>query len=225
MTKTINLNGITAVKIKQSVYDMNRLCRVRNFSGADIFASCENPECTENADGVRRISAGEVEIIDTENYDTIYLNGNGSVEIVTSAYAIFRRNVKGGGNVGDLSVAVDGKWETNHVDYNWIILENGLCERNDNYRIDCYDVSMCSQVYIKIGDPKCVFVWQNDYNVTSKPPTNIIGSPVVSGKSGYYNVPYGATWVCFSAKDSNEDPDTVTGVYYYHVNGIPVVNE
>ncbi len=98
MTKTINLNGITAVKIKQSVYDMNRLCRVRNFSGADIFASCENPECTENADGVRRISAGEVEIIDTENYDTIYLNGNGSVEIVTSAYAIFRRNVKGGEN-------------------------------------------------------------------------------------------------------------------------------
>ncbi len=98
MTKTINLSGITAVKIKRSAYDMDRFCRVRNFSGSDIFASCENPECIENADGVRRISAGEIEIIDTENYDTIYLNGNGSVEIVTSAYAIFRKTVKGGGN-------------------------------------------------------------------------------------------------------------------------------
>ncbi len=78
---------------------MDRFCRVRNFSGSDIFASCENPECTENADEVIKILAGESEIIDTENCDTIYLSGNGSVEIRTSAYcSIFRKTVKGGGN-------------------------------------------------------------------------------------------------------------------------------
>ncbi len=223
MTKTIEINGITPLKIKASAYDQERFCRIKNLSDSIIFASCENENCTENADGVRRISAGESEIIDTKNYDTLYLNGTGKAEIVTSAYvnSLFRRVLKGGENTNALNVFIDKKRNTNHVDLNWVILENGSAKNNPECRIDCYDVSLLSQIYIKIDDPECIFNWQNDFNVTtSYPNPNLIGSPVISGKSGFYNVPEGSTWVCFGVKNT----DTVTGVYNYHVSGVPIVN-
>lgn len=100
MTKTINLDGLTSVKIKQSAYDMARFCWIKNLSEADVFASCVNAECTENADEVRRIPAGEFGMLDTESYETLYLNGSGAVEIVTSALLVcpFDRGGKGGGS-------------------------------------------------------------------------------------------------------------------------------
>ena len=100
MTKTITLDGLMSVTIKQSAYDMARFCWIRNRSEADIFASCVNAECTENADEVRRIPAGEFGMLDTESYETLYLNGSGAVEIVTSALLVcpFDRGGKGGGS-------------------------------------------------------------------------------------------------------------------------------
>lgn len=105
MTKTINLDGLTSVKIKQSAYDMARFCWIKNLSEADVFASCVNAECTENADEVRRISSGEFGMLDTESYETLYLNGSGAVEIVTSALLVcpFDRGGKGGGSSGGSS--------------------------------------------------------------------------------------------------------------------------
>lgn len=102
MTKTITLGGLTSVKIKQSAYDMARFCWIKNLSEADVFASCVNAECTENADEVRRIPAGEYGMLDTESYETLYLNGSGAVEIVTSALLVcpFDRGGKGGGSGG-----------------------------------------------------------------------------------------------------------------------------
>ena len=102
MTKTINLDGLTSVKIKQSAYDMARFCWIKNLSEADVFASCVNAECTENADEVRRIPSGEFGMLDTESYETLYLNGSGTVEIVTSALLVcpFDRGGKGGGSGG-----------------------------------------------------------------------------------------------------------------------------
>ena len=102
MIKTITLDGLTSVKIKQSAYDMARFCWIKNLSEADVFASCVNADCTENADEVRRISSGEFGMLDTESYETLYLNGSGAVEIVTSAYAVcpFDRGGKGGGSGG-----------------------------------------------------------------------------------------------------------------------------
>ena len=100
MIKTLTLDGLTSVKIKQSAYDMARFCWIKNLSEADVFASCVNAECTENADEVRRISAGEFGMLDTESYETLYLNGSGAVEIVTSALLVcpFDRGGKGGGS-------------------------------------------------------------------------------------------------------------------------------
>ena len=100
MTKTITLDGLTSVKIKQSAYDMARFCWIKNLSEADVFASCVNADCTENADEVRRISSGEFGMLDTESYETLYLNGTGAVEIVTSALLVcpFDRGGKGGGS-------------------------------------------------------------------------------------------------------------------------------
>ena len=100
MTKTITIDGLTSVKIKKSAYDMARFCWIKNLSEADVFASCVNAECTENADEVRRISSGEFGMLDTESYETLYLNGSGAVEIVTSALLVcpFDRGGKGGGS-------------------------------------------------------------------------------------------------------------------------------
>ena len=109
MIKTITIDGNTSVKIKQSAYDMARFCWIKNLSEADVFASCVNADCTENADEVRRISAGEFGMLDTESYETLYLNGSGAVEIVTSAYAVcpFGEGKKGGeGNnmIGEITL-------------------------------------------------------------------------------------------------------------------------
>lgn len=103
MIKTITIDGNTSVKIKQSPHDMDRYCCVENHSEADMFASCTDSQCTENADGVARISAGGYKIIDTESYETLYLRGSGEVELTTSAYigALARsfKRVKKGGDV------------------------------------------------------------------------------------------------------------------------------
>ena len=100
MIKTITLDGLTSVKIKQSAFDMERFCWVKNRSDGDIFVSCTDVECTENGDNVMKISAGEYGMIDSESREILYLNGSGKVEIVTSAYAVcpFKAASKGGGS-------------------------------------------------------------------------------------------------------------------------------
>ena len=142
MTKTINLDGLTSVKIKQSAYDMARFCWIKNLSEADVFASCVNADCTENADEVRRISSGEFGMLDTESYETLYLNGSGAVEIVTSAYAVcpFDRGGKGGGSGGmkvdtllDITIS---KGDTSCGDYSSGTLENGSIIALDGNMLD-----------------------------------------------------------------------------------------
>ena len=100
MIKTLTLDGLTSVKIKQSAFDMERFCWVKNRSDGDIFISCTDVECTENGDNVMKISAGEYGMIDSESREILYLNGSGKVEIVTSAYAVcpFKAASKGGGS-------------------------------------------------------------------------------------------------------------------------------
>ena len=116
MIKTLTLDGLTSVTIKQSAYDMARFCWLYNHSGSDIFASCVNSECTENVDNVLRIPAGEPRMLDTESYETLYLNGSGTVELITSAYSVcpFKRAAKGGGTSlsGSASYTIN-----NAVDY------------------------------------------------------------------------------------------------------------
>ena len=99
MIKTITLDGLTSVTIKQSAYDMARFCWVNNRSGSDIFMSCTDPQCTENADGVKHIPAGEHGMLDTESYETLYIKGSGMVNIETSPFAVcpFGEGKKGGG--------------------------------------------------------------------------------------------------------------------------------
>ena len=108
MIKTITLDGLTSVTIKQSAYDMARFCWLYNHSESDIFASCVNSECTENADNVLRIPAGEPRMLDTESYETLYLNGSGTVELITSAYSVcpFKQAAKGGDNGGGNIIGV-----------------------------------------------------------------------------------------------------------------------
>lgn len=98
MIKTLTLDGLTAVTIKQSAYDMARFCWIYNHSEDDVFASCVDSGCTENADNVLRVPAGEPRMLDTESYETLYLNGSGSAELITSAYSVcpFKRAAKGG---------------------------------------------------------------------------------------------------------------------------------
>ena len=100
MIKTITLDGLTSVTVKESPFDMARFCWIYNHSDSDVFASCVNSDCTENADGVLRVPAGETRMLDTESYETLYLNGSGTAEIITSAFAVcpFKRIVKGGDN-------------------------------------------------------------------------------------------------------------------------------
>ena len=142
MTKTINLGGLTSVKIKQSAYDMARFCWIKNLSEADVFASCVNADCTENADEVRRISSGEFGMLDTESYETLYLNGSGAVEIVTSALLVcpFDRGGKGGGSGGlkvdtllDITVS---KGDTSGGDYSSCSLENNSIITLDGNMLD-----------------------------------------------------------------------------------------
>ena len=99
MVKTLTLSGLTSVMIKQSAFDMARFCWVKTRSEGDIFISCTDTECTENADNVMKISAGEYGMLDSESYETLYLNGSGTVEIITTAFLVcpFDRGGKGGG--------------------------------------------------------------------------------------------------------------------------------
>ena len=110
MIKTITLDGLTSVKIKQSAFDMERFCWVKNRSDGDIFISCTDVECTENGDNVMNISAGEYGMIDSESREILYLNGSGKVEIVTSAYAVcpFKAASKGGETGGGLTLLYSG---------------------------------------------------------------------------------------------------------------------
>ena len=142
MIKTLTLGGLTSVKIKQSAYDMARFCWIKNLSEADVFASCVNAECTENADEVRRIPSGEFGMLDTESYETLYLNGSGAVEIVTSALLVcpFDRGGKGGGSGGmkvdtllDITVS---KGDTRNGDYSSCSLENNSIITLDGNMLD-----------------------------------------------------------------------------------------
>ena len=106
MVKTLTLSGLTSVRIKQSAFDMARFCWVKNRSEGDIFISCTDTECTENADNVMKISAGEYGMLDSESYETLYLNGSGTVEIITTAFLVcpFDRGGKGGGSSGGMKL-------------------------------------------------------------------------------------------------------------------------
>ena len=99
MIKTITLDGLTYVTVKESPFDMARFCWIYNHSEGDVFASCVNTDCTENADDVLRVPAGEPRMLDTESLETLYLNGSGTVEIITTAFLVcpFDRGGKGGG--------------------------------------------------------------------------------------------------------------------------------
>lgn len=88
MIKTLTLDGLTSVTIKQSAYDMARFCWVNNRSDSDIFISCKDAQCTENADEVKCIPAGEYGMIDTESYEVLYIKGSGMVNIETSPFAV-----------------------------------------------------------------------------------------------------------------------------------------
>ena len=105
MVKTLTLSGLTSVRIKQSAFDMARFCWVKNRSEGDIFISCTDTECTENADNVMKISAGEYGMLDSESREILYLNGSGTVEIITTAFLVcpFDRGGKGGGSSGGSS--------------------------------------------------------------------------------------------------------------------------
>ena len=99
MIKTLTLDGLTSVTIKQSAYDMARFCWVNNRSDSDVYISCTDAQCTENADGVKHIPAGEHGMLDTESYETLYIKGSGMVNIETSPFAVcpFGEGKKGGG--------------------------------------------------------------------------------------------------------------------------------
>ena len=116
MKKTLTLDGVTSIIVKQSPHSLDRWCWLNNKSGADAFMSCIDPQCTDKADEVVCIPAGEARRLDTANYKTLYLRGTGDVEISVSAYidCPFKRASKGGGTSlsGSASYTIN-----NAVDY------------------------------------------------------------------------------------------------------------
>ena len=98
MIKTITLDGLTSVTVKESPFDMARFCWVRNRTEADVYISCTDPQCTPNADGVKCISAGECGMLDSESRETLYISGSGVVNIETTPFLVcpFNRGGKGG---------------------------------------------------------------------------------------------------------------------------------
>ena len=98
MIKTITLDGLTFVTVKESPFDMARFCWVRNRTEADVYISCTDPQCTPNADGVKCISAGECGMLDSESRETLYISGSGVVNIETTPFLVcpFNRGGKGG---------------------------------------------------------------------------------------------------------------------------------
>lgn len=100
MIKTLTLDGLTSVTVKESPFDMARFCWVRNRTEADVYISCTDPQCTPNADGVKCISAGECGMLDSESRETLYISGSGVVNIETTPFLVcpFNRGGKGGGS-------------------------------------------------------------------------------------------------------------------------------
>ena len=98
MIKTITLDGLTFVTVKESPFDMARFCWVRNRTESDVYISCTDPQCTPNADGVKCISAGECGMLDSESRETLYISGSGVVNIETTPFLVctFNRGGKGG---------------------------------------------------------------------------------------------------------------------------------
>ena len=98
MIKTITLDGLTSVTVKESPFDMARFCWVRNRTEADVYISGTDPQCTPNADGVKSISAGECGMLDSESRETLYISGSGVVNIETTPFLVcpFNRGGKGG---------------------------------------------------------------------------------------------------------------------------------
>ena len=98
MIKTITLDGLTSVTVKESPFDMARFCWVRNRTESDVYISCTDPQCTPNADGVKCISAGECGMLDSESRETLYISGSGMVNIETTPFLVcpFNRGGKGG---------------------------------------------------------------------------------------------------------------------------------
>ena len=102
MIKTITLDGLTSVTVKESPFDMARFCWVRNRTESDVYISCTDPQCTPNADGVKCISAGECGMLDSESRETLYISGSGVVNIETTPFLVcpFPNGVKGGESGG-----------------------------------------------------------------------------------------------------------------------------
>ena len=98
MIKTITLDGLTSVTVKESPFDMARFCWVRNRTESDVYISCTDPQCTPNADGVKCISVGECGMLDSESRETLYISGSGVVNIETTPFLVcpFNRGGKGG---------------------------------------------------------------------------------------------------------------------------------
>ena len=192
MIKTLTLDGLTSVTIKQSAYDMARFCWLYNHSESDIFASCVNSECTENADNVLRIPAGEPRMLDTESYETLYLNGSGTVELITSAYSVcpFKRGGKGGGTSlsGSASYTIN-----NAVDYPLMGLNLYGKSTQDGMPTPETPVDI-----ISVGDSGSVEITADNgekstaATITSALP--LCGIPVESG--GNYTDSTGQQWVC-----------------------------
>ena len=160
MIKTITLDGLTSVTVKESPFDMARFCWVKNRSEGDIFISCTDTECTENADNVMKISAGEYGMLDSESYETLYLNGSGTVEIITTAFLVcpFDRGGKGGGSY-ELPIATteilggvmpDGTTIT--VDENGVI--SAVTPSGQNYLIQYGTVSTNKEGRVSVYFPQ-----------------------------------------------------------------------
>ena len=98
MIKTITLDGLTSVTVKESPFDMARFCWVRNRTESDVYISCTDTQCTPNADGVKCITAGECGMLDSESRETLYISGSGVVNIETTPFLVcpFNRGGKGG---------------------------------------------------------------------------------------------------------------------------------
>ena len=159
MIKTLTLDGLTSVTVKESPFDMARFCWVRNRTESDVYISCTDPQCTPNADGVKCISAGECGMLDSESRETLYISGSGVVNIETTPFLVcpFNRGGKGGGSY-ELPIATteilggvipDGTSIT--VDENGVISAVGSGETN--YIIQ-YGVAKPSSGILDVTFPK-----------------------------------------------------------------------
>lgn len=119
MIKTLTLDGLTSVTVKESPFDMARFCWVRNRTESDVYISCTDPQCTPNADGVKCISAGECGMLDSESRETLYISGSGVVNIETTPFLVcpFPNGAKGGesGGGGSLTEIYRGAFSSSSL--------------------------------------------------------------------------------------------------------------